>query len=426
MQYRRRLRSRIIISFLLFGIGLTTLFAGITLVMREWLEEELIATTLQKEVDAAVEANRKDPKSSEYLPYSRIEGSIKGRNRFASVPFNQRFDTGVYDISETGPDGQPHYYKLAVRKADDFWGFLKYDITEERRTRNVLMVMLVGAVGVFAGLSLAIAFWLSARVLRPVTDLVARVSTFERGQRPDPLAPHFAPDEVGRLASALDDYAERLTELVDRDRAFNADVSHELRTPLAIIRGASELLLTQDGLDEKTRERIRRIDRAARQSTELTQALLLLSRNERQAPSDGETSDVAQVVDSVIETHRTQLGSKPVEVEVVRRASPHVAAPPAVLAVALGNLVGNAFKYTQAGRVTVRIEDDGVTVEDTGPGFKEQSGKLFERGYRGENTTGKGAGLGLAIVRRLCDLYGWRVSLAPRPEGGAIATLAFG
>ena len=278
----------------------------------------------------------------------------------------------------------------------------------------------------FAGLSLAIAFWLSARVLRPVTDLVARVSMFERGQRPEALAPHFAPDEVGRLASALDEYAERLTELVDRDRAFNADVSHELRTPLAIIRGASELLLTQDGLDEKTRERIRRIDRAARQSTELTQALLLLSRNERQAPSDGETSDVAQVVDSVIETHRTQLGSKPVEVEVVRRASPHVAAPPAVLAVALGNLVGNAFKYTQAGRVTVRIEDDGVTVEDTGPGFKEQSGKLFERGYRGENTTGKGAGLGLAIVRRLCDLYGWRVSLAPRPEGGAIATLAFG
>ena len=427
MQYRRRLRSRIIISFLLFGIGLTGLFAITTLVMREWLEDELIANTLQGEVDKAVEVNRADPTKGGGIPFSRITGDIKGRNRFAEVPFNRQFDTGVYDISELDPQsGETRYYKLAVRKADDLWAFLQYDVTEERRTRNVLFVALIAAVGVFAGLSLAIAFWLSARVLRPVTDLVARVSMFERGQRPEALAPHFAPDEVGRLASALDEYAERLTELVDRDRAFNADVSHELRTPLAIIRGASELLLTQDGLDEKTRERIRRIDRAARQSTELTQALLLLSRNERQAPSDGETSDVAQVVDSVIETHRTQLGSKPVEVEVVRRASPHVAAPPAVLAVALGNLVGNAFKYTQAGRVTVRIEDDGVTVEDTGPGFKEQSGKLFERGYRGENTTGKGAGLGLAIVRRLCDLYGWRVSLAPRPEGGAIATLAFG
>ncbi|HET7843230.1 MAG TPA: HAMP domain-containing sensor histidine kinase [Xanthomonadales bacterium] len=426
MNYRRRLRSRIIISFLLFGIGLTALFAGITLVMREWLEEELIESTLQTEVDKTADITRRDPVAGRRSNLQTMEGFTFGRNKFAEIPFEwQDYDTGVYDIEEM-QDGELRAYKLAVNKADDLRVYLRYDITEQRRTRNVLMVMLIGAVGAFAALSLAIAFWLSARVLRPVTDLVARVSTFQRGQRPEPLAPHFAPDEVGRLASALDEYAERLTELVDRDRAFNADVSHELRTPLAIIRGATELLLTQEELPEKTRERIRRIDRAARQSTELTQALLLLSRNERQPPSEGETSDVAQVVDSVIETHRTQLGNKPVEVAVERNAAPRVAAPPAVLAVALGNLVGNAFKYTQAGKVTVRVDDDRVVVEDTGPGFKsDESDKLFQRGYRGQNTTGKGAGLGLAIVRRLCDLYGWRVSLVPRAEGGAVATLAF-
>jgi signal transduction histidine kinase len=427
--YRRRLRSRIIISFLLFGIGLTALFAGITLVMREWLEDELITATLQREIDRGVELSMTNPQIVEQgLPFSGITGTIKGKNRFAEIPFDrQHLASGVYDISEPDPiSGELRHFKLAVRKTPERWGYLQYDVTEQRQTRNVLMVMLVGAVGVFAALSLAIAFWLSSRVLRPVTDLVARVSTFQRGQRPDALAPHFAPDEVGRLASALDEYAERLTELVDRDRAFNADVSHELRTPLAIIRGATELLLAQEDLPEKTRERIRRIDRAARQSSELTQALLLLSRNERQLPSEGESSDVAQVVEQVIETHRTQLGNKPVEVSVERNAAPRVAAPPAVLAVALGNLVGNAFKYTQAGKVTVRVAEDSVVVEDTGPGFKaDESDKLFQRGYRGENTTGKGAGLGLAIVRRLCDLYGWRVSLLPRPEGGAIATLAF-
>jgi len=426
MQYRRRLRSRIIISFLLFGIGLTTLFAGITLVMREWLEEELIESTLQTEVDKTAAVTRIDPARGRQQQFQTIEGWTFGRNKFAEVPFEwQKYGTGVFDMEEA-QDGEMRAYKLAVNKSDDLWIFLRYDITEQRRTRNVLMIMLIGAVGVFAALSLAVAFWLSARVLRPVTDLVARVSTFRRGQRPDALAPHFAGDEVGRLASALDEYAERLTELVDRDRAFNADVSHELRTPLAIIRGATELLLTQEELPEKTRERIRRIDRAARQSSELTQALLLLSRNERQAPGDGENSDVAHVVEQVIETHRTQLGSKPVEVAIERNAAPHVAAPPAVLAVALGNLVGNAFKYTQTGKVTVRVDEDRVTVEDTGPGFKaDESDKLFQRGYRGENTTGKGAGLGLAIVLRLCDLYGWRVSLVPRAEGGAIATLAF-
>ena len=64
---------------------------------------------------------------------------------------------------------------------------------------------------------------------------------------PRTLAPHFPDDEVGQLAEALDDYAARLTEVVQRDREFNADVSHELRTPLAVIRGAAELLLSQPG-----------------------------------------------------------------------------------------------------------------------------------------------------------------------------------
>jgi len=279
----------------------------------------------------------------------------------------------------------------------------------------------------FSALSLAIAVWLSTRVLRPVTDLVARVRAFERGKQPPPLAPQFAADEVGELAAALDDYSHRLNELVVRDREFNADVSHELRTPLAVIRGATELLLAQEGLPDKTRERVRRIDRAARHSTELTQALLLLSRSERAAPTDGETSDVATVVEQVIDTYRPQLGNKPVEVVIERIAPAQVAAPSSVLAVALGNLVGNAFKYTPAGRVEVRIEAHRVQIADTGPGVgAHEATTLFERGVRGEGAVGAGAGLGLAIVRRLCELYGWRVSLAPREGGGAVATLEFG
>jgi signal transduction histidine kinase len=428
MRSRRRLRTRIILAFLLFGVGLTATFAGITLVMREWLEEELIESTLQREVDSVVEQTRRDPASGGQVPFSRIEGFTFSAARFANVPFAWRpYTAGVHEVQEVGEDGMVRTYKLAARKADDYWAFLKYDVTEERRTRNVLFWGIVVAVAAFAALSLLIAIWLSSRVLRPVTDLVARVRAFERGKKPPPLSPHFADDEVGELAAALDEYSRRLNELVVRDREFNADVSHELRTPLAVIRGATELLLAQDGLPEKTRERVRRIDRAARQSTELTQALLLLSRSERAAPTDGETSDVALVVEQVIDTHRPQLGQKPVEVHIERVEPSRVAAPSSVLAVALGNLVGNAFKYTPAGRVDVRIEAQRVSIADTGPGIgADEAAKLFERGVRGEGAGGSGAGLGLAIVRRLCELYGWHVALAPRPGGGAIATLDFG
>ena len=75
----------------------------------------------------------------------------------------------------------------------------------------------------------------------------------------------------------------------------------------------------------------------------------------------------------------------------------------------------------------VRVQAGRVRVEDTGPGIaQEDAEKLFQRGVRGEGQTVAGAGLGLAIVRRLCDLYGWRVGLAPRAGRGAVATLDFG
>jgi signal transduction histidine kinase len=188
-------------------------------------------------------------------------------------------------------------------------------------------------------------------------------------------------------------------------------------------------MLASDSISDKLRERLKRIERAAKQSTELTNALLLLSRSERSAPVDGETTDVGKIVEQVAEVYRSHLGRKPVEVRCVVEQPIEVVAPSSVVAVALGNLIGNAFKYTQQGEVviTVGAGRGKVTVEDSGPGIKaEEAEKLFERGVRGDSAAGsKGAGLGLAIVRRLCELYDWRVSLAPRPQGGAVATLDF-
>jgi signal transduction histidine kinase len=265
--------------------------------------------------------------------------------------------------------------------------------------------------------------------MSPVTDLAERISEMRQSGKPEHLAPHFANDEVGQVASALDGYSDKLTALVERDREFNADVSHELRTPLAVISSTTELLLASETITEKLRERLMRIDRAAKQSTELTNALLLLSRSERSAPVDGETTDVAKIIEQVVEVYRSHLGRKPVDVRCVVDQPIEVVAPSSVVAVALGNLIGNAFKYTQQGEVviTVGAGRGKVTVEDSGPGISpEEAEKLFERGVRGDSSAGsKGAGLGLAIVRRLCELYDWRVSLAPRPQGGAVATLDF-
>ncbi len=426
MRYRRRLRSRIVISFALFGLGLTALFAAATIYVRTRLEDQLINSTLSREVKNFVDFKRDNPDPNALWQLSLFDARIVRAGRTAIIPFAwQKYENGVYDVEDIGREGKMRPYKLAVLKEPDLWAYLKFDVSTQKLSERQLLVALGTSVFLFGIFSIVVGFWLSARVMSPVTDLARRVRAMSKSGRPEPLKPHFANDEVGQVASALDDYSTRLTELVERDREFNADVSHELRTPLAVIASTTELLQGSPDLTDKLRERLRRIERAVRQSTELTDALLLLSRRERQAPTDGETTDVARVAEQVVDVQRPHLGNKPVQVRVEIEEPLATVAPSSVVSVALGNLVGNAFKYTQSGEVVVTVGHGRVSVEDTGPGIApEDAEKLFERGVRG-TSAGKGAGLGLAIVRRLCELYGWRVALAPRPQGGAVATLEF-
>lgn len=425
MQSRRKLRFRLIVTFTLFGFCLSALFAAASLYVRAKVENQLINQSLEADVQQALENKHQHP--DQPLQSKLVEGWLWNDRTVYQAPLAwQGLQPGVYDM-HGGTDGKPAHYKLAVARRYGLDAFLTYDISREGLGKRQLVTGLVSVVVLFTLLSLAVGYWLSRRVMRPVTELAQRLRAFRSGRQLEPLAPHFAEDEVGELAAALDDYAQRQSALIERDREFNADVSHELRTPLAVIASTTELLVATPDLPEKLHTRLQRIERAVRQATELTQALLLLSRAERSGPVDGETTDVAKVVDEVVDTNRPNLGRKPITLRAEVEAAVTVEAPSSVVAVALGNLIGNACKYTQEGEIVVRVQPGRVRVEDTGPGIKaEDAEHLFERGVRGEGETVKGAGLGLAIVRRLCELYGWRVTLAPRAERGAVATLDFG
>ena len=137
---------------------------------------------------------------------------------------------------------------------------------------------------------------------------------------------------------------------------------------------------------------------------------------------------MAKVAEQLFDAHRGQLGSKPLELRLDGGPGQVVVdAPESAVTVALGNLVGNAVKYTQQGEVVVRLLDDAVEVIDSGPGLSaEDAARLFERGYRGTHAEhSQGGGIGLSIVRRLCALYGWSVRVVPGDAQGVVATLSF-
>ena len=424
-KYRRRLRSRIILSFVLLGFGLTALIAASTVYLRNRVENQVIADALERNNNLFAEGYYSNP-DLPGIPFEKIQGKQYSARRIDRVPEAWKpLANGVHEISETDPlTGQQRVYKLAVRKDADYWFFLAYDIAEERESQARLNRALIASVVFFTLFSFIVGWWSASRVMSPVSELALRLRRSGRSAEPESLAVHFAEDEVGELARALDDYAARLTEVVKRDREFNADVSHELRTPLSVIRGAVELMLARPEIDDKTRGRLLRIQRAEQQCTDLIGALLLLSRNERGHGA----ADVGQIADLLLDAHRGQLGGKPIVLVLHVEDGPLVVdAPESAVTVALGNLIGNAVKYTREGQVRVRVRPGAVDVIDSGPGLSaEDAARLFERGYRGSHAEhSQGGGIGLSIVRRLCALYGWQIRIVPGEEKGVVATLSF-
>jgi len=427
IQYRRRLRSRIIISFALFGFALTALFAIATLYMRARLEDQLINNTLAREVKNFVDFKRENPDPNAPYKLSSYDIDIKGPAFFANVPFSrQKYDeTGVYDIEELGSEGKMRPYKLAVYKDQDYWAFMRLDISTQKLNERQLLTGLAFAVLAFAILSLVIGRWLSRRVMSPVAHLAERISEMRQSGKPEHLAPHFAKDEVGQVAAALDGYYDRLTALVERDREFNADVSHELRTPLASLIGFIDTLRGPAADDPPAQQRFLAImgEQAARMNR-LIDDLLSLSRIElveHQPPSG--SVDLGELATRLIAGFEPRLRERSVQLD--------VRIPVDLLAVigdadqlvqVLQNLLDNAVKYGREGG-TVRFEIAAatgraaavITVTDQGAGIpREHLPRLTERFYRvdtGRSRAAGGTGLGLAIVKHIVNRHRGQLSI---------------
>ena len=430
---RHRLRSRIVFSMLILGTLLSAMFALSALLLQEYVTDQLISETLSEEVDQYLRQLRVDPTRAEPF-YSRIEGYVTRPGQAEIVPAEFRdLPSGVHEVSTARG-----VFRAAVRKADDFWVFLTYDVTSNQEITRQLWVAMVAVVLVFSLLSLLLGQWSAGRVMRPVSDLASRVRAMSVVSKPEPLAEHFANDEVGELAQALDHYVEQLRERAARDQAFNADVSHELRTPLAVIIGATELLQNMPDLPEKAQPRLLRIARAARQTVDITTALLYLARAERGVTDESNARDVTAITADVVKQYRPLLGNKPLQITTELHTEVNVIAPESVLAVTIGNLLGNAIRYTNAGTITVLTAPGRVEILDQGPGIDAADmPHVFERHYRAADRAGasangqksksatSGSGLGLAIVKRLASLYGWDIELNNRDGGGLRATIWF-
>ncbi len=213
----------------------------------------------------------------------------------------------------------------------------------------------------------------------------------------------------------------KLKKLENVRKDFVANVSHELKTPLTAIKGYAETLL-EGAIDEKgnARKFIEIIKNQTDRLVALVEDLLTLSRIESgEIKIEKKIVNLKEVVDSVFEIFKERSEKKGIELRNEIQDEIKISADVNKLIQILTNLIDNAVKFTDKGRVLVSLrmenEENILMVKDTGIGIpKEHLSRIGERFYRVDRARSRqlgGTGLGLAIVKHLIRAHGWHLQI---------------
>lgn len=360
------------------------------------------------------------------LAETRPAVPVASLEEWSDVSHISRGDDGRFEIFEVAIlQDSFHVVRIPIEKKlteqtffyyiVDISGYNKHDVWAVQGTYFGLFMLLLLFMIFASRLGVAI----SNKVMSPLTQLTQDVEKASVGSN----LGNYYPDEVGALAVKINDLMNRIGGFVDREKSFARDVSHELRTPVTSSQIAVELALhVADNSNPKLREILGRICDANRDMMHLIETFMLIGRENIPDNAVSPTS-LSAVVNESINKNSYLISGKALETINMVDDSIVVNQPHKLLAVVIDNILRNAFQYTEKGNVTVRASSEYISVADTGRGFDQSAVDRLLRPY--ETFHGEGVGLGLNIIKRICELTGWRLEVRSECGVGSLLIVHF-
>jgi len=291
---------------------------------------------------------------------------------------------------------------------------------------GVLLVLLLASAG---------GYFLARKSLAPVASMnsqTQRISAENLSARLDVTNPR---DELGHLATTINDLLTRLENAFKEQQRFIADASHELRTPLAVLRGETEVALGKERTVEEYQQSLSLIQDEAERLSRIVEDLFILARQpiNTRAALNKERVSLNEAVRDCARAAQVLAFRKGVRLK-LENDSPSIAlnGDEDLIKRMLLNLLDNAVKYTPAGGeislALVRQNGNAeIVVRDTGIGIPaEAQPRVFDRFYRVDKARARtmgGAGLGLSIAQWIVEVHGGSINLASTPGHGSTFTI---
>ena len=406
------LRQRIVIAFSGCA-GLTALLFGLSNFLFVYhVEDRFFADLLQTEASYVTQQLAADEPPSPRMTFIRYYPTLSTlpaniANTLRQAPKRREF----------AADNGAHFHLLPLQQ-----GYLLAEVSEHLIVRNIrptMLTFLVSLLGAAILFSAILAYLLARRVLKPLQQLTSITDNAAENGLAGNFADGFVADEIGRLAMALEQAWGRINAFVGREQQFTRDVSHELRTPVTISQGALTLLNHSD-LSPQQAELVNRLNLAQQQIEQSLDTLLELAREQQPVPGK---SLLLNMVEQSILQQQHLLNGKTVTVKLAIAADTKVAISNAPLLILLNNLLGNAFHNTHEGQISICYQQGILRVQDSGPGIDNTvQNRIFEAGVKGPAS--KGMGIGLSLVRRLCEKWQLDCSISS-DESGTCVRLTF-
>ncbi len=376
------------------------------------------------------------------------EGARTGEVLVQSIRFDDvNWRAAVTRVSgDSTRDGDRALVVGVLRSSDE-----DHAVLVRVRTTLLFAIPFALIVSVLTGYAIA------RRSLAPMDEMAARAARISAATLSERLPVNNAHDELGRLATVINDLLGRVDVAFRKQKQFVADASHELRTPIAIVRGEADVTLQRPEREEpEYREALAVIRDESVRLTRIVDDLFLLARTDAGSPLDRrERVDVAELLGAGLRSVRTIADARGVQLDLIVPTAtasattsdvPTVIGDRGLLRRLLLNLLDNALKHTpRGGRVAVTLSAAPTqvvfVVSDTGPGVPaELRPRIFDRFVRAEHTVGadgtvpaasaessmmpevpsaSGAGLGLAIAQAIAHAHDGDIALDTDAPSGA-------
>ncbi|EGH94501.1 MULTISPECIES: sensor histidine kinase [Pseudomonas syringae group] len=427
---RRGSLHRLISAILLgFGLLMTT-----GLATQGFMSQELIDHPIWKELLETATANaladtpQPKPQKGDRIQIWKLSNDTHTDTAATGMPlFLASLAPGFYsegDLDRRASGFSDPDYAVLVTSLGKERLVAAIDISDLEREQNLIAI--IGATFLVMNLMLIIAViaWLYVRLHRPVQALALGMKQLDPERLSQRLPMHYEQEELKDIAWGINAHLERVEQFMARERALLDQASHEFRTPIAVISGALDVLARQT-LPACAAPPIQRMRATVDNLTEIMVALLYLSR-EPVASSPDDPVELDRLLPGLIKDHQHLLDGKPVQFSVHIHQTLSLRVPEAMLRIAIGNLLRNAAENTYDGTIAVRLKEGVLSVTDSGEGFDTaQAARHYLSLLRNSTRAGTGKGLGLFLVRRICERFQWRLTLESMPTLGTRAGLDF-